>query len=115
MIDLTEGTEYIYPETAYRQETNDNTRVSCSNSRMVTVLATLRSSMDSESFQEFRVYVSDSEISSERLDRGSYRGLLSPVVSPNGHFIFLSNAPSWNGVPCGDPFSIMFQVSERIL
>ena len=113
IIDLTNGMEYIYPETAYRDGSSDGTRVSCSNSRIVTALSTLRSKRDAESSLEFRVYVGDSEIFSVTLDSEYFCGRLSPEVSPNGHFLYINASPDFYGVSLSNTSSIIYQVSER--
>ncbi|MCK5133025.1 MAG: hypothetical protein KAR40_12840 [Candidatus Sabulitectum sp.] len=114
VINLNSGSEYVYPETARRESTNDKTLVSCSNSRIVTALATLREMRDSESYLELRVYVSDSEIFSETISQERVTGLISAEVSPNGSFILVSpNSYGVGGCIKSNSFIVMSIAGRR--
>ncbi len=114
VIDLNSGSEYVYPETARREGTNDKTLVSCSNSRIVTALSTLREMRDSESSLEFRVYVRDSVVFSEEIEQEMITGLISAEVSPNGSFILVSpNSYGVGGCIQSNSFIVMSIAGRR--
>ncbi|MCK5787355.1 MAG: hypothetical protein KAH54_12460, partial [Candidatus Sabulitectum sp.] len=114
VIDLNSGSEFVYPETARREDTNDKTLVSCSNSRIVTALSTLRIKRDSESYLELRVYVSDSEVFSETISQERVTGLISAEVSPNGSFVFVSpNSYGVGGCIKSNSFIVMNIAGRR--
>ena len=108
VVDLRDGSECIYPETAHQENTNDGTRISCSNSEVITAIATNRNLHSNN----LNVYSKAGFIKIIPIET-NVSAYLEPEVSPNGYYILMNPLSSGKGgsiVPM--PF-IVFQNQGR--
>jgi len=113
VVNLRDGSERSFSDTALREGKNNYTRIKCSNSGTVVAYLGNRSSGSLEQIFQLRIIALDSEVYSERIENTWDYGHHTPDVSPNGNFVFLNDAPDWLGVHLGESPSVVYQVSGR--
>ncbi|NOQ23134.1 MAG: hypothetical protein GQ565_10875 [Candidatus Aegiribacteria sp.] len=92
VLNISTGENYQYPETEPRAGSNDKTRVSCSNARIVTALITARREVSQRiSSLELRLLTGDKQIYFNDLNERGYLGRGCDVeVSANGNLILVN-------------------------
>ncbi len=104
VVDLRGGSEYVYPETAPREDYVDQTRVSCSNSRIVTAIIVTRRSRGQFNYVELNIYINDTLACTQPVEIGR-TSIQAPEVSPNGHYLLMN--PLSSGGECRIPMPLL--------
>lgn len=88
VISLSDGLEYVYPETAPREDSYDRTNVFCSSNRVLTAITSARSTGSQLQSTQCFLYTRNDACTSIELN--SEVGVIAPELSPNGSYILVS-------------------------